>query len=99
MLSGKSPGGSDEKTGKTSALSERLTIGTVDVICTEPVKLLRLSRGPMLAAPCAFGASMKLVLPKESPVARSSAVTVTSAEAAEGFAYATSTSQCVRESF
>ena len=54
MLPGKSPGGSDEKTGKASALSERLTMGTVDVIGTEPVKLLSLGRGPMLAAPCAF---------------------------------------------
>ena len=67
-------------------MSERLTIGTVDVISTEPVKVL-VEQGTDVGGAVRFrGASVKLVLPKESPVARSSAVTVTSREAAEGFA-------------
>jgi hypothetical protein len=36
---GKSPGGNDENTGYASAFNERVTMGAVEVICTEPVKL------------------------------------------------------------
>ena len=70
-MSGKSPGGGGEKTREGLRVDrETDDRDHVDVICTEPVKLLRLSRGPMLTAPSAFGPGMKLMLPKESPVAR-----------------------------
>ena len=48
---GRSPGGKDENTGKASAFSDMLTMGAVEVICTDPVKLLMPSSGPTLAAP------------------------------------------------
>ncbi len=59
-------------------------MGTVDVICIDPVKLFNPSRGPILAAPWAFGASRKEVVPNRlAPELR--AVTVTVAAVAEGY--------------
>ena len=88
MLSDKSPGGKDENTGKASAFRDSVTMGAVAVICTDPLKLLRFSRGPMLAAPCALGGRVRLVLPRDKPVAESSAVMVSKAGDGEGFAQA-----------
>jgi lysophospholipase L1-like esterase len=59
---GRSPGGKEENTENTSAFSDRLMMGVVEVISTNPVKLCRLSRGPRLAAPCANGPSCMFVL-------------------------------------
>ena len=83
---GRSPGGKEENTGNTSAFSDKLMMGTVEVISTNPVKLDRLSRGPRLAAPCASGPSCMFVLPSRTP-AELITVSVTVAESlAEGFA-------------
>ena len=46
-----------------SAFSDRLMIGMVDVILTNPVKLDNPSNGPRLAAPCAKGPSVMTLLP------------------------------------
>src|SRR5208282_4700670 len=64
---GKSPGGSDENTGNASAFSDKLMMGFVEVILTNPVKLDRPSSGPRLAAPCANGPRVMTWLPSGAP--------------------------------
>ena len=51
----RSPGGKEENTGYASAFNDKLTMGSVEVILTNPVKLWIPSKGPRLAAPCARG--------------------------------------------
>jgi hypothetical protein len=52
---GRSPGGREENTGNASAFNDKLMMGNVDVILTNPVKFGIPSRGPRLADPCARG--------------------------------------------
>src|SRR5438094_8366128 len=74
-------------TGNASAFKERLTIGTVDLICTEPVNVLaRFNSEPMLAAPCAMAGRLKVVLPGGRPVVASNALMVTTADCLDGLA-------------
>ena len=64
-----SPGGKEENTGNASKLSDKLTMGTEETICIEPVKLLTPRKGPKLAAPCAPDGSERLLLASFAPVA------------------------------
>jgi hypothetical protein len=85
----RSPGGIEENTGNASAFNDRETMGLVEVISTNPVKLWRFSIGPMLAAPCAIGPSVMFEVPNRAPVLLM-AVNVTTADCVdEGLAYAT----------
>ena len=49
------PGGKDENTGSASTLSDRLTMGTVEVISSDPLKLPRPNRGAIFSASCPLG--------------------------------------------
>jgi hypothetical protein len=66
---GRSPGGNEENTWNASAFNDKLMMGSVDVILTNPVKLAILSNGPRLAAPCARGPRVTIWLPSRIPVA------------------------------
>ena len=64
-------------------------MGTVEVTCTDPVKLFSPSRGPMFAWPCWFGGSTTLIVPSVAPPALS-ALIVMVADVDEGFVSANS---------
>ena len=82
---GVSPGGKEENTGSASKLSDRLTMGTVEVTSIDPVKLLRSNSSDMPSAAWPPGGSVLLTLGSTSP-AVSLAVKVTVAEVSEGLA-------------
>jgi hypothetical protein len=65
----RSTGGREEITGYASAFNDKLMMGSVDVILTNPVKLAIPSKGPRLAAPCARGPKVTIWLPSRAPVA------------------------------
>jgi hypothetical protein len=83
---GRSPGGKEENTGNTSAFSDKLMMGIVEVISTNPVKLCRLSRGPRLAAPCAKGPSCMFALPSRAPAELITVSVIVADSLVEGFA-------------
>jgi hypothetical protein len=83
---GRSPGGNDENAGNASALSDRLMMGIVEVILTNPVKLARPSRGPTLADPCAIGPSVMTWLPNFIPEALYTVTVIVADCVVEGFA-------------
>ena len=56
-----SPGGKEENTGAASKLSDRVTMGTVEVISSDPVKLLRSNRGGIFCAPCPLGGNSQIL--------------------------------------
>jgi hypothetical protein len=64
---GKSPGGREENTGNASALSDKLMIGTGDVIFTNPVKFVCPTHVPTFDDPCANGPSVTKWLPVRAP--------------------------------
>jgi hypothetical protein len=76
---GRSPGGKEENTGNASAFNDKLTMGSVEVILTNPVKLWIPSKGPRLAAAWAKGPRLTVWLPNRLPVV-SYTVTVTLAD-------------------
>ena len=67
MELGRSPGGKEEKIGGASKSSDKLMIGIVEVILTNPVKFGRPSKGPRLADPWAKGPTVMDWLPQPSP--------------------------------
>ena len=86
MELGRSPGGNDENTGNASAFSDRLMIGIVEVILTNPVKLVRPRRGPTLADPCAIGPRVMTLLPSFVPEALYTVTVIVADWVVEGFA-------------
>ena len=80
-----SPGGKEENTGSASKLSDRLTMGSVEVISSDPVKLLRPNRSTIFCASCPLGNRVSSTLASTGPAA-SLAVKVTRAAVAEGLA-------------
>ena len=83
---GRSPGGKDENTGYASAFSDRLMIGIVEVILTNPVKFDNPSNGPRFAAPCANGPRVMRVLPSWVPVELYTSTVMLADAVVEGFA-------------
>ena len=78
-----SPGGKEENTGSASKFSDRLTMGTVKVTSSDPVKLARPNRGAIFCASCPLGNRVRSTLASVCPAA-SLAVKVTRAAVAEG---------------
>ena len=64
---------------------EKLTMGTVELISRDPVKLDKLSSGPMFAIPTAEGAKVCVVVARTAPVELVT-VNVITAAVAVGFA-------------
>ena len=85
MEAGRSPGGNDEKIGGASAFSDRLTIGMVEVILTNPVKF-NPSSGPRIVAPCAKGPSVMTLLPSWAPAVLYTATVMLADRDVDGFA-------------
>ena len=80
------PGGKEENTGSASKLSDRLTMGSVEVTSIEPVKLVSPNRDIIPCASWPPGNSVRTTLASTSP-AVSLAVKVTGTDMlAEGFA-------------
>ena len=68
-----------------SKFSDRLTMGSVEVISSDPVKLLRPNRNAIFFASCPLGNRVRSKLASVSPSA-SLAVKVTMADVSEGLA-------------
>ena len=81
-----SPGGKEEKTGAASALSDRLTMGSVEVISSDHVKLVRLNRPAMFCAPCPLGISVRSTLSSVRPAASLAVKVTTAVDVPEGLA-------------
>ena len=85
VASSSSPGGKEENTGAASKFSDKLTMGTVEVTSSDPLKLLRPNRGAMFCASCPLGNRVSSTLASIRPSA-SLAVKVMRAAVSEGLA-------------
>ena len=82
---GVSPGGREENTGAASKFSDRLTMGSVEVISSDPLKLGRPNKLAIFCASCPSGNRVRTTLASTCPSV-SLAVKVTWAAVAEGLA-------------
>ena len=71
--------------GAASALIDRVTMGSLEMISSDPAKLGKLNRPAMFCAPCPPGIRVRSTLSSVRP-ASSLAVKVTTAAVSEGLA-------------
>jgi hypothetical protein len=83
---GRSPGGKEEKIGGASKFSDKLMMGIVEVILTNPVKFGRPSKGPRLADPWASGPTVMDWLASRVPALSYTVNVIVADCVVEGFA-------------